>query len=263
MLRALYSSASGMEAQQMNLDTIANNLANVNTTGFKKSKVEFQDLLYQTNRMAGADVGAGNQVPTSLQVGHGSRPVATAKIFTTGELSQTGEKFDVAIAGPGFFKVQRPNGTNAWTRDGAFKLSSTGAIVTSDGLPVLSFAGITIDPTVTGVTVAPTGEVTVQRGSELPTLAGTIVLSRFANPSGLQSIGSSLYLATPASGTEQTGEPGDNGFGELAQGFLELSNVKVVEEMVNLIRAQRAYEVNSKAIQAADEMMQLSNRLRG
>ncbi|MSU41816.1 MAG: flagellar basal-body rod protein FlgG [Pedosphaera sp.] len=263
MLRALYSSASGMEAQQMNLDTIANNLANVNTTGFKKSKVEFQDLLYQTNRLAGADVGAGNQVPTSLQVGHGARPVATAKNFSTGELNQTGEKLDIAIAGPGFFKVQRPNGTNAWTRDGAFKLNSTGSIVTSDGLPVLSFAGITVDPTVTGITVAPTGEVTVQRGSDLPTLAGTIVLSRFANPQGLQSIGSNLYLATPASGTEQTGEPGDNGFGELAQGFLELSNVKVVEEMVNLIKAQRAYEVNSKAIQAADEMMQMSNRLRG
>ena len=151
MLRALYSSASGMEAQQMNLDVIANNLANVNTTGFKKSKVEFQDLLYQTKRMAGAEQGAGNQVPSSLQVGHGSRPVATAKVFTTGELSQTSEKMDIAIKGNGFFKVQRPDGSNAWTRDGAFKLNSTGAIVTSDGLPVLSFAGITIDSTINAV----------------------------------------------------------------------------------------------------------------
>jgi len=263
MLRALYSSASGMEAQQMNLDVIANNLANVNTTGFKKSKVEFQDLLYQTKRMAGAEQGAGNQVPSSLQVGHGSRPVATAKVFTTGELSQTSEKMDIAIKGNGFFKVQRPDGSNAWTRDGAFKLNSTGAIVTSDGLPVLSFAGITIDSTINAVVISESGDVTTQRGNEQPTLAGTVTLSRFSNPAGLQSIGNSLYMETPASGTEETGTPDQNGFGALAQGYLELSNVKVVEEMVNLIKAQRAYEINSKAIQAADEMMQMSNRLRG
>ena len=263
MLRALYSSASGMEAQQMNLDIIANNLANVNTTGFKKSKIEFQDLLYQTKRQAGAEQGAGNQVPTSLQVGHGSRPVSTSKIFTSGEVAQTGEKLDIAIQGNGFFKVQRPDGTNAWTRDGGFKLNSTGGVVTSDGLPVLSFAGITIDSSTSNLTIAPTGEVTVQRGNEQPTQAGAITLSRFANPAGLTSAGNNLYLETPASGTEETGTPGANGFGTLGQGYLELSNVKVVEEMVNLIKAQRAYEINSKAIQAADEMMQMSNRLRG
>ena len=144
----------------MNLDIIANNLANVNTTGFKKSKIEFQDLLYQTKRQAGAEQGAGNQVPTSLQVGHGSRAVATSKIFTSGEVVQTGEKLDLAIQGNGFFKVQRPDGSNAWTRDGGFKLNSTGGVVTSDGLPVLSFAGITIDSSTSNLTIAPTGEPT-------------------------------------------------------------------------------------------------------
>jgi flagellar basal-body rod protein FlgG len=263
MLRALYSSASGMEAQQMNLDIIANNLANVNTTGFKKSKIEFQDLLYETKRQAGAEQGAGNQVPTSLQIGHGARPVSTSKIFTTGELSQTGDRLDLAIQGTGFFKVQRPDGTNAWTRDGAFKLNNSGSVVTSDGLPVLSFAGITFDSQTSNITIAATGEVTIQRGNELATQAGKIQLSRFVNPGGLMSIGNNLFIESPASGTEETGDPGATGFGSLAQGYLELSNVKVVEEMVNLIKAQRAYEINSKAIQAADEMMQMSNRLRG
>ncbi len=263
MIRALYTSASGMQSQQMNLDVIANNLANVNTTGFKKSKIEFQDLLYQTDRLAGSEQGAGNRVPSSLQVGHGARPVSTSMVFTTGELYQTGERLDVAIAGNGFFKVQMSDGTNAFTRDGGFKLDSTGKVVTNDGLTVLSFAGITIDANTTQINIAPTGQVTLQKGSAAPTLAGTAILSRFSNASGLQTIGRNLYKETPASGTEDTGEASANGFGELAQGFLELSNVKVVEEMVNLIKAQRAYEINSKSIQAADEMMSMSNKLRG
>ncbi|MEC8929467.1 MAG: flagellar basal-body rod protein FlgG [Verrucomicrobiota bacterium] len=263
MLRALYSSAAGMEAQQMNLDVIANNLANVNTTGFKKSKIEFQDLLYQTHRPAGAEVGGGQQIPTGLEVGHGSRPVATSRIFTTGELYQTDERLDLAIAGGGFFKVQREDGTFAYTRDGGFKTSSTGTIVTTDGLLVLSMGGLTIDSTVTQIAIAATGEVTTKQGTAPSSLAGTMSLSRFPNPAGLQPIGKNLFIETPGSGTEEEGVAGTNGFGTLAQGYLELSNVKVVEEMVNLIKAQRAYEINSKAIQAADEMMSMSNRLRG
>ncbi len=262
MLRALYTSSSGMQAQQMNLDVIANNLANVNTTGFKKSKVEFQDLLYQTNRAAGAEAGAGNQVPTSLQIGHGARPVATAKVFTNGELYQTGDKLDLAIHGNGFFKVTLPDGTDAFSRDGAFKMNNSGGIVTSDGLPVTSFAGVTVPSTATNLTISQDGTVSLTDQGVTSTV-GQITLSRFANPAGMESIGGSLYRPTLASGTEETGTPGLAGMGSVQQGYLELSNVKVVEEMVNLIKAQRAYEINSKAIQAADEMMSMSNRLRG
>jgi len=259
MLRALYSSAAGMQSQQLNLDVIANNLANVNTTGFKKSKIEFQDLLYQTTRSAGADQGGGTSLPTGLQVGHGSRAVATAKIFTNGELSQTGEKLDVAVQGDGFFEIQLPDGTQAYTRDGGFKLSSTGQIVTTEGYIVQS--GFQPIPAgTTGISIAPTGEVSTMgpNGTE----SFRVQLMRFANPAGLDSIGRNLFRETNASGAAELGNPGENGFGELAQGYLELSNVKVVEEMVNLILAQRAYEVNSRAVQAADEMMQMSNNLR-
>ena len=262
MIRALYTSASGMQAQQMNLDVIANNLANVNTTGFKKSKIEFQDLLYQTDRAAGAEAGAGNQVPTSLQVGHGARAVATSKVFTNGELHQTGDKLDLAIHGNGFFKVTLPDGTDAFSRDGAFKLNNSGGIVNSDGLPVTSFAGVTVPSTATNLTISQDGTVSLT-DQGVTTTVGQITLSRFANPAGMESIGGSLYRSTLASGTEETGTPGLAGMGSVQQGYLELSNVKVVEEMVNLIKAQRAYEINSKAIQAADEMMSMSNRLRG
>lgn len=259
MLRALYSSAAGMQSQQMNLDVIANNLANVNTTGFKKSKVEFQDLVYQTTRAAGADQGAGNQLPTSIQVGHGSQPVSTARVFTTGELSQTGERLDVAIQGDGFFEVQLPDGTPAYTRDGALKLAADGRVTTSDGL-VLQGGFQPVAAGTTSITIAPTGEVTLQGADGVQ--AFRVQLVRFANPAGLDSVGRNLYRETPASGAAEVGNPGENGYGDLQQGFLELSNVKVVEEMVNMIKAQRAYEVNSKAVQAADEMMQWSNNLR-
>lgn len=259
MIRALYSSAAGMQSQQMNLDVIANNLANVNTTGFKKSKIEFQDLLYQTARSAGADQGAGNQLPTGIQIGHGSQPVATAKVFTTGELTQTGERLDVAIQGDGFFEVQLADGTRAYTRDGGLKLASDGRVTTSDGL-VLQGGFQPIPAGTTAITIAPTGEVTTQ-GSD-GTQSFRVQMIRFANPAGLDSLGRNLYRETAASGTAEIGNPGEDGFGALQQGYLEMSNVKVVEEMVNMIVAQRAYEVNSKAVQAADEMMQLSNNLR-
>ena len=260
MLPALYSSATGMESQQLNLDVIANNLANVNTTGFKKSKIEFQDLLYQSTRSAGAAQGAGNVLPTGLQIGHGSRAVATSRIFTTGDLSNTGEDLDMAISGDGFFEVELPDGTTAFTRDGAMKRASDGRIVTSDGLVVRS--GFTTIPAgTTNIDIAPTGEITVFTAAG-PQELGRIQLTRFNNPSGLEALGGNLYKETPASGNAETGAPKEDGYGEIAQGYLELSNVKVVEEMVKLIMAQRAYEVNSKALQAADEMMQQSNNLR-
>lgn len=260
MIRSLYSSAAGMNSQQMNLDVIANNLANVNTTGFKKAKIEFQDLLYQSTRTAGADQGGGNRLPTGVQVGHGSQPVATAKIFTQGDLTRTGEKLDVAINGQGFFQVQLPDGTLGYTRDGAFKMREDGSITTSDGLP-LQGGFQPIPAGTTEISISPSGQVTTYSGT---TETGTfqVSLSRFANPAGLTSLGGNVYAESATSGTAETGTPAENGFGSLQQNFLEMSNVKVVEEMVNLIVAQRAYEVNSKAVQAADEMMQLSNNLR-
>ena len=248
-----------MHAQQTNLDVIANNLANVNTTGFKKSKAEFQDLLYQTSRSAGAEQGAGNQVPTSLQIGHGSRLVSTAKVFTSGELTQTGEQMDVAINGDGFFEVQLPDGSSAYTRDGALKIANDGRVTTSDGLP-LQGGWQPIAAGTTSITIAPNGEVTTDGANGRQTFR--VQLVRFTNPAGLDSIGKNLYRETPASGTAEIGNPDEAGFGGLQQRYLELSNVKVVEEMVNMILAQRAYEVNSKAVQASDEMMQMSNNLR-
>jgi flagellar basal-body rod protein FlgG len=262
MLRALYSAAAGMEAQQLNLDNldvISNNLANVNTAGFKKSKTEFEDLLYQTTRAPGAEQGGGNQLPTGIQIGHGSRLVATSRIFTNGELTQTGEQLDLAINGNGFFEVQMPDSTTAYTRAGSLKTAADGRIMTSDGLPVLS--GFQAVPAgTTNITVSPTGNVTYATPSGKTTFQ--LQLTRFINPNGLESMGRNLYKETAASGTPQLGTPGENGFGEVSQGSLELSNVKVVEGMVNLILAQRAYEVNSKAVQTADQMLQDGNNLK-
>ena len=256
---ALWAAKTGLDAQNTQMSVIANNLANVNTTGFKKSKVEFQELLYQTTRAPGADLGSGNQLPTGIQVGQGSRPVATARIFTNGDLTQTGEQLDVAVQGNGFFQVQMPDGTSAYTRDGAFKTDSTGRIVTSDGLPVIG--GFQPVPAgTTNITIGSNGNVTYTGASGATTFQ--VQLVRFNNPAGLESEGSNLYKESPASGTPELGTPGQNGYGTLNQGYLELSNVSVVEEMVNLIQAQRAYEVNSKAVQAADEMMQQSNNMK-
>jgi flagellar basal-body rod protein FlgG len=259
MLRALYSSSAGMQSQQTNLDVIANNLANVNTTGFKKVKAEFQDLLYQTSRAAGSDQGGGNTLPTSLQIGHGSRLISTSKIFTNGELTQTGERMDMAIQGDGFFEVQLADGTQAYTRDGALKVSSDGRVTTSDGLP-LQGGWQPIPAGTEQINISPNGTVTTKGSAGTQTFQ--IQLVRFANPAGLEAAGRNLFKETGASGTPEIGNAGENGFGELQQGYLEMSNVKVVEEMVNMILAQRAYEVNSKAVQTADEMMQLSNNLR-
>ncbi len=248
-----------MESQQLNLDVISNNLANVNTTGYKKSKIEFQDLLYENIRSPGADQGSGLQLPTGLQIGHGTRAVATTRVFTEGELTQTGERLDVAIQGDGFLQVTMPDGTLAYTRDGSLKTNSQGQITTSDGLTVQNgFQPIPVGTT--AVNIASNGQVTTTSASGTQTFQVTLV--RFANPAGLQSIGRNLYLETTASGTPETGNPDSNGFGSLQQGYVEMSNVSVVQEMVNMIVAQRAYEVNSKAVQAADEMMQQSDNLR-
>ncbi|HYG21187.1 MAG TPA: flagellar basal-body rod protein FlgG [Verrucomicrobiae bacterium] len=259
MLRSLYSAAAGMQSQQMNLDVISNNLANVNTTGFKKSKIEFQELLYQTTRAPGAEQGSGNLLPTGIQIGEGSRPVATSRIFTSGDLTQTGERLDVAIQGDGFFEVQQPDGSRAYTRDGAFKTAADGRIVTSDGLP-LQGGFQPVPAGTTNITIGANGDVTYSGANG--TTSFQVQLVRFNNAGGLESMGSNLYRETNASGPPELGSPGQNGFGTLNQGYLEMSNVKVVEEMVNLILAQRAYEVNAKAVQAADEMMQQSNNLR-
>jgi flagellar basal-body rod protein FlgG len=250
---SLYAAATGMEAQQLNLNTIANNLANVNTPGFKRSKIEFQDLLYQRPRNSGADAGGGNVVPTGVEVGNGSRVAATSKIFTQGQLTQTGNSFDIAIQGDGFFEVQRPDGTLAYTRDGSFKLSPQGVVVTNDGLPVLGgFQPVPIGTT--AISMSENGTVTYDGPNGAQSFR--ITLSRFANPSGLRSLGGNLYQESVASGAPETGAPSEAGFGSLKQGYIETSNVNIVEEMVNLIVAQRAYEINSKSIQTSDEMLQ-------
>jgi flagellar basal-body rod protein FlgG len=258
MLRALYSAAAGMQSQQMNLDVISNNLANANTTGYKATKLQFQDLLYQNTKEAGSQAGGGNIVPTSLQIGQGSVPVATERSWTQGDLTQTGNNLDVAIQGQGFFEVQMPDGTLAYTRDGSFKTDSQGRVVTNDGYPVQG--GFQPVPAgTTAITITAGGNVTYTAASGNTSFQ--VQLARFTNPGGLDAMGHNLYQETQASGAAELGQPSQNGFGELQQGSLELSNVSVVQEMVNLILAQRAYEVNSKAVQAADEMMQESNNL--
>lgn len=261
MMRSLWTAASGMAGQQFTVDTIANNLANVNTAGFKKSRVDFQDLLYQTLRFAGTPVTAGAEIPTGIQVGHGVRPVATVKIFSQGTFRETNNPLDLVIEGDGFFQILLPDGTVAYTRDGAFKKDSEGRIVTSDGF-VLE-PEIIVPPDAIEISVGTDGTVSVVRvGGGEPEQIGRIELARFVNPAGLRNYGRNLFLATAASGPPIVGQPGLDGFGAIAQGFLEMSNVQVVEEMVNLILAQRAYDANSKAIQASDDMLQSANNLR-
>ncbi|MEQ1852516.1 MAG: flagellar basal-body rod protein FlgG [Chthoniobacteraceae bacterium] len=253
MIQSLYSGATGMEAQQLNLNNISNNLANANTTGFKRSKIEFQDLLYQKPRVVGAEAGGGTVVPTGIEMGNGSRVVSTSKVFTQGELKQTGEKYDIAIQGDGFLQVQRPDGTFGYTRDGALKVDGQGRVITSDGLLVLS-GFQPIPEGTTGFSISSTGEVTVQTASGTQNFR--LQLARFANPAGLRALGGNIYEETAASGTVELGNPGENGRGTIIQAFLESSNVNIVEEMVNMIQAQRAYEINSKSIQTSDEMLE-------
>ncbi len=261
MIRSLRTAASGMSAQQMNVDNIANNLANVNTTGFKKSKVEFQDIMYQSLRKPGVTASTGAVTPTSLDIGYGTRPVATTRQFSVGELSQTGNPLDVAIDGDGFYQIQKPDGTTAYTRDGSLKLTADGRLATSDGFYLTP--DITIPEDAISISIGFDGRVSVnQAGSNDPQEVGQIELARFINPAGLSAIGHNLYEETPASGAPITGTASEDGFGKINQGYLEMSNVDVVSEMVNMIVAQRAYEINSKAIQTADDMSSLVNNLK-
>ncbi len=250
---SLYSAATGMEAQELNLNTIANNLANVNTPGFKRSKIEFQDLLYTKPRAAGADAGSGTQVPTGIEVGNGAKVSATSKVFTQGQVNQTGQQLDLAIQGDGFFEVTQPDGTLAYTRDGSFKLNAQGQVVTADGMPVAS-GFQTIQSGATSITISQSGAVSVAGPNGNQNFQLTLV--RFPNAAGLESLGGNLYAETPASGAPTTGQAGTAGYGSVLQGYLEASNVNIVEEMVNLITAQRAYEINSKSVQASDDMLQ-------
>ena len=256
MMRSLRTAATGMSAQQMNIDTIANNLANVNTTGFKRTRIDFQDLMYQQMRLAGAPT-QDNQNPTGLQVGLGVRAASTQKIFSQGVFEQTDNPLDVVIEGDGFFQVKQPDGSTAYTRDGSFKKDAAGGLVTSDGYPLEP--AIVIPPDATSIAIAADGTVSVtQPGSDTPNQVGQLTLAKFANPAGLTSLGRNLFAATGASGQAGTGGAGTEGYGTISQGFLEKSNVNVVEEMVNLISAQRAYEVNSKVIQGSDRMLEIA-----
>lgn len=261
MIRSLWTSATGMQAQELNIDVISNNLANVNTSGFKKSRAEFQDLLYESMRPAGAASSADTTVPTGIQLGHGTRPSAVQKMFGQGDFQNTQNELDWAIEGDGFYQIELPNGDTGYSRSGEFKLDADGRIVNPDGFPLIP--EITVPTDTISISVGLDGTVSViQAGDATPTEIGTVQLARFVNPAGLRSLGKNLYSPTNASGDEITGKPGENGCGTLAQGFLEMSNVSVVDEMVNMITAQRAYETNSKVITTADDMLQLANNLK-
>lgn len=261
MIRALYSAASGMEAQQANVDNIAHNLANASTVGFKARRAQFQDLLYQTIVQPGAAAGAQTVVPTGLQLGLGTRVISNNISFAQGSFSSTGNPLDLVIEGKGFFQVRRPTGEIAYTRAGQFHLDRDGNLVTALGDPLEP--QITIPPEAQSITIGADGTVSYTLpGQTAAQLAGQIQLANFANPAGLQSIGRNLYIPTDASGEPTVGNPGgQEGLGTLMQGFVEQSNVSVVEEFVNLIVSQRAYEANSKVVRAADEMYQQVNSM--
>lgn len=261
MIKAMRTAASGMSAQQMNVDNIANNLANVNTTGFKKSKIEFQDILYQNYRRPGTATATGLTTPSGLAIGYGTKASATVRSYSNGDLQLTGNPLDISIEGDGFFQVRQADGTTAYTRDGAFKLSADGRIVSSDGYYLLP--EITIPEDSVAISIGRDGTIEVQQsGQDAPTQIGQIELARFINPAGLSAIGRNLLVQTSASGAPLTNTPGLGGVGEVNQGYLEISNVSVVDEMVNMIVAQRAYEMNSKAIQTADDMSSIANNLK-
>lgn len=257
MMTSLFTSATGMGGQQKQIDTIANNLANVNTPGFKMDRNNFQDLLYSQERVAGAATSPNTQSPNGLYVGHGVKPISTEKIFTQGNIKNTGIELDVSIDGDGFFQILRPNGTISYTRDGSFKRDSGGRIVTADGYPIEP--EIVIPPDASQLIIGEDGTVeAILEGETLSTKIGNIQLAKFINPGGLTPIGKNLFTETNASGQPFINEPGQDGLGFVSQGFLEMSNVEVVKEMVDMIIAQRAYEVNSKAIKTSDDMLETS-----
>lgn len=261
MIKSLNTAATGMKAQQTNMDTIANNIANVSTMGFKKSRAEFEDLMYLTTKEPGAQTGANSMSPTGVQVGLGVKTSAVQKDFEQGSTKVTKGAFDLEIEGHGFFPVQLPNGQIAYTRDGAFKKGADGRLQDKNGNILQPEIVIPFDAS--GVEVAPDGQVRVLQGfNTAPQNVGQIQLVGFVNPAGLKNIGRNLFIPSPSSGLPQQGNPGDTGLGTIAQGQLETSNVNIVDEMVNMITAQRAYETNSKVIQASDQMLQSMNNLR-
>ena len=261
MLRALFTSATGLHAQQFNLDVIANNLANSNTTGFKRSRAEFQDLVYQVMRDPGTQSGPNSQVPNGAQIGLGVTAGTTQSLFTQGTIQNSGGLYDLAIQGDGFFRIQMPDGTIGYTRSGAFSIDGNGRLVNANGYPVEP--PITIPPDKISVSIAADGQVSVGRpGQANPQIVGTIQLTNFINPAGLRSVGGNIFQVTPASGQPVDSTPGQQGTGSLLHKSLEASNVDIVEEMVRMIVLQRAYDTNSKVIQAADEMMSTTNSIK-
>lgn len=255
---SMWIAKTGLDAQQMRMSVISNNLANVNTTGFKRDRASFEDMLYQNLRQPGGQIGANEQAPTGLMLGTGVRIVSTDKTHTQGSMVTTNNALDVAIQGEGFFQIAQADGTIGYSRDGTFKLSATGQLVTSNG--ALLQPAITIPANVSSITIGQDGNVSVTMPNGGGTqIIGQIQVARFVNPAGLQSIGQNLLKETQASGAPQVGVPGQNGAGHLQQGALEASNVNVVEEMVNMIETQRAYEINSKAISAVDGMLRFLN----
>lgn len=254
MIRSLWIARTGLDAQQTQLDVISNNLSNVSTNGFKRARVVFEDLLYQNMRQPGAQSSQQTQVPTGLQLGTGVRPVATARVFTQGNLQKTDNALDIAINGNGFLQILLPDGTTGYTRDGSFQKDNQGQIVTSDGYPLQP--NITIPADALTVSIGTDGTVSVtQPGTAAATQIGSIQLASFVNPGGLQSIGQNLFLETAASGTPTPNTPGTNGVGSVNQGYVETSNVNVAEELVTMIQTQRAYELNSKVISTSDAML--------
>ena len=260
-MQALWIAATGMKGQELRINVISNNLANINTPGFKASRIDFEDLIYQSLKAAGATSAGGNQIPTGMDIGLGVRPAAVQKLFLQGDYHQTQNPLDLAIEGKGFFKVTMPDGTVAYTRSGAFKLDSEGRLVTSDGYPV--DPEIVIPPEATSITISSDGTVSVTIPGQVSAQeVGRLELADFVNPAGLKAIGKNLFLPTAASGDPTTGNPGEDGLGTIAQGFLEMSNVDLVTELVEMIMAQRAYEINGKVIQSADEMLQTAANLK-
>ncbi len=263
MMRSLWTAASGMTGQQFNIDTISHNLANVNTTGFKRNRADFEDLLYQNRRIAGTPATELTVVPTGIQVGHGVRVSSTQKMFTQGALQQTGEVSDIAIQGEGFFRVLLIDGTYGYSRDGSFKIDGEGQLVTANGYRVMPEVVLPDEFVRESLTVTQDGRISVQvAGSDDSIDVGQMEIYRFTNPAGLQSIGANIFKVTNASGDAIGGRPGFDGMGKLVHKFLEMSNVSVVTEMVNMIVAQRAYELNSKAIQTSDTMLGIANNLK-
>ena len=254
MMKSLWIAKTGMTAQQTQLDVISHNLANVSTTGFKRNNAVFEDLIYQNLRQVGANTTEQNQLPTGLHLGLGVRTVATSRNFTQGSLQETKNSLDVAINGNGFFEVTMPDGTIGYTRDGSFQVDAQGRVVTSSGLPVAN--GITVPQGATSISISADGVVSaIVAGNTQPQQLGSLAMSSFINPAGLEPVGQNLFKESAASGQPQQGTPGTNGLGFIKQGFLESSNINVVEELVNMIQTQRAYEMNSKAIQTSDQML--------